>query len=98
MAITVTFQGTDYTLPTAGESDDWGDALDAFLVAVAAAFPSTKLTATATASVAAFSILPSAQPTGPNVVGDVYMAAGGVMKVCTVAGTPGTWVSVGAQT
>jgi hypothetical protein len=37
------------------------------------------------------------QPSGPNSVGDMYMAAGGVLKVCTVAGSPGTWVSVGAQ-
>ncbi len=40
----------------------------------------------------------SAQPSGASVVGDMYMASGGVLKVCTVAGTPGTWVSVGTQT
>lgn len=39
----------------------------------------------------------AAAPSGPNVVGDMYMAAGGVLKVCTVAGTPGTFVSVGSQ-
>lgn len=39
-----------------------------------------------------------AVPTGPNAVGEVYVATGGVLKVCTVAGSPGTWVSVGAQT
>lgn len=37
-------------------------------------------------------------PAGPNKVGEVYMATGGVLKACTVAGSPGTWVSVGAQT
>lgn len=37
-------------------------------------------------------------PAGPNVVGEVYVATGGVLKICTVAGSPGTWVSVGAQT
>jgi hypothetical protein len=37
-------------------------------------------------------------PTGPNAVGDLYVATGGVLKVCTVAGSPGTWVSVGTQT
>lgn len=37
-------------------------------------------------------------PAGPNAVGEVYVATGGVVKVCTVAGSPGTWVSVGAQT
>lgn len=40
----------------------------------------------------------AAAPTGPNAVGEVYVATGGVVKVCTVAGSPGTWVSVGAQT
>jgi hypothetical protein len=37
-------------------------------------------------------------PTGPNAVGEVYVATGGVLRVCTVAGSPGTWVNVGAQT
>jgi hypothetical protein len=37
-------------------------------------------------------------PAGPNSVGEVYVATGGVLKICTVAGSPGTWVSVGAQT
>lgn len=47
---------------------------------------------------AAFSITPQdAEPTGANVVGDMYVTAAGVLKICTVAGTPGTWVSVGAQ-
>ena len=40
----------------------------------------------------------TAQPSGPNTEGDLYMATGGVLKVCTVAGSPGTWVSVGTQT
>lgn len=39
----------------------------------------------------------SAQPTGASAVGDMYMTAAGILKVCTVAGTPGTWVSVGTQ-
>lgn len=38
------------------------------------------------------------QPTGPNIVGDIYVTTAGVLKICTVAGTPGTWTSVGAQT
>ena len=37
-------------------------------------------------------------PTGPNAVGDIYVATGGVLKICTVAGTPGTWTTVGTQT
>ena len=51
---------------------------------------------------AAFRIVPQdAQPTGAttaNAVGDMYVTTAGVLKICTVAGTPGTWVSVGAQT
>jgi hypothetical protein len=39
----------------------------------------------------------AAAPAGPNAVGEVYVATGGVLKICTVAGSPGTWVSVGAQ-
>ena len=39
-----------------------------------------------------------AVPAGPNAVGEMYVATGGVLKICTVAGSPGTWVSVGAQT
>jgi hypothetical protein len=47
----------------------------------------------------AFHVLPQgAQPTGPNIVGDLYVTTAGVLKICTVAGSPGTWVSVGAQT
>ena len=38
-----------------------------------------------------------AEPTGPNAVGNLYVTTAGVLKICTVAGTPGTWVSVGAQ-
>lgn len=38
-----------------------------------------------------------AQPTGANFIGDMYVTSAGVLKICTVAGTPGTWVSVGAQ-
>ena len=38
----------------------------------------------------------AANPAGPNEVGDLAVVAG-VVKVCTVAGTPGTWTTVGAQ-
>lgn len=38
------------------------------------------------------------EPTGLNAVGDIYIASGGVLKICTNAGTPGTWVTVGSQT
>ncbi len=47
---------------------------------------------------AAFRITPQdAQPTTGQ-VGDLYITTAGVLKVCTGAGTPGTWASVGAQT
>lgn len=42
-------------------------------------------------------ITTSSEPAGPSEIGDMYMTAAGVLKVCTSAGTPGTWVSVGAQ-
>jgi hypothetical protein len=38
-----------------------------------------------------------AEPTGAHLVGHMYVTSAGVLKICTVAGTPGTWVSVGAQ-
>ena len=37
-------------------------------------------------------------PTGPNTPGDICVTTGGVLQICTVAGSPGTWVHVGAQT
>lgn len=47
----------------------------------------------------AFRIVPQdAAPTGANEVGDIYVTTAGVMHICTVAGTPGTWVVVGTQT
>ena len=49
-------------------------------------------------AVAAFRITPQdAEPTGANVIGNMYVTSAGVLKICTAAGTPGTWVSVGAQ-
>jgi hypothetical protein len=39
-------------------------------------------------------ITPGAAPTGPNGVGDIYVAAGGIPYICTVAGTPGTWTKI----
>ncbi len=37
MAITVTLNGTDYTIPSPGEANDWGARLNAYLVALAGA-------------------------------------------------------------
>lgn len=38
-----------------------------------------------------------ADPTGPHVAGELVVV-GGVVKVCTASGTPGTWTTVGTQT
>lgn len=47
---------------------------------------------------AAFHIEPQdTQPTTCAAVGDIYVTTAGVLKICTAAGTPGTWASVGAQ-
>lgn len=38
------------------------------------------------------------QPTTGFLVGDMYVSTAGKLIICTVAGTPGTWVVVGTQT
>lgn len=109
MSINVTFNGATYTIPAPGESSDWGSALNAFLVALGGALgsqggtiaPATGkgLVITANAVHAPLILTPQASaPTGPNAVGDLYTTSAGVLKICTVAGSPGTFVSVGAQT
>ena len=35
-------------------------------------------------------------PNGPNEIGDMCVHSG-VLKICTAAGTPGTWTAVGSQ-
>jgi hypothetical protein len=53
---------------------------------------------TTSPAIAAYRIVPqNADPTGPNQVGDMYVNTSGVLHICTVAGTPGTWTHVGAQ-
>lgn len=47
---------------------------------------------------APFRIATGTQPTGTNVVGAMYVDASGILYICTVAGTPGTWTKVGTQT
>jgi hypothetical protein len=110
MSISVTFRGVSYTIPTEGESE-WATNLTTFLVALAAGQPTTAVTGSSTTdhgvvaqgdptspAKSAFRIVPQdAQPTGPNQVGDIYTTTAGIVKICTVAGTPGTWQSVGAQ-
>lgn len=47
---------------------------------------------------AAFRLIPQdAEPTGPSVVGDMYVTTAGKLMICTVAGTPGTFTIVGTQ-
>ncbi len=38
-----------------------------------------------------------AQPTGAHVVGNMYVGSTGILWMCTVAGTPGTWTQIGQQ-
>lgn len=97
MAYTVTFNGVGYTVPSPGDSNDWGAALNAFFTAIGARFPGTSLSATGTVSASPLVLAPQAQPTGPNAIGDFYVSTVGVLYVCTVAGTPGTWTAVGSQ-
>ncbi len=44
MAVTVSLNGTDYTIPSPRESNDWGAALNAYLVALATAAGGLALT------------------------------------------------------
>ncbi len=37
------------------------------------------------------------EPTGDHLVGDMYVGSTGVLNMCTVAGTPGTWTRVANQ-
>ena len=113
MSVTVTFNGTSYTIPSPGESAEWGTSLNVFLSALAGALgPTTNNTITVTSGKAlklqgdttspvnaAFCIVPQdTQPSGPNIVGDMYVkTSDSKLYICTVAGTPGTWATVGSQ-
>ena len=109
MSVTVTFNGTSYTIPSPGESAEWGTSLNVFLTALAGALgtaggsitaaTSVGLTLSGSATMCPVRIVGVASaPTGANAVGAMYMTTAGVLKVCTVAGSPGTFVSVGTQT
>ena len=43
-------------------------------------------------------ITPQASAPSTGAIGDMYINNSGVLRICTVAGSPGTWVDVGAQT
>ncbi len=97
MAISVTFRGTTYAIPSPGDSE-WATSLNAYLQAIAGAFSAVKTTLTGSTTVAPLKLTPQSNaPSGPNAVGDLYVTTAGVLKVCTVAGSPGTFVSVGGQ-
>ncbi len=104
MSILVSFNGTTYTIPSPGESREWATALNLFLVALGGALGSqggtvAQLIINGGAAAAPLVVRPQASaPTGPNIVGATYVTTAGVLKICTVAGSPGTFVSVGAQT
>ncbi len=108
MSIAVTFNGTTYSIPSPGESAEWATALNLFLQALGSALgtqggtiaPTTGrgLILTANAALAPLKLTPQASgPTGPNAIGDLYVTSAGVVKVCTSAGSPGTFESVGSQ-
>lgn len=54
--------------------------------------------ATGTAARAPLLLTPGGEPTGPNVVGDLYVNGAGVLCICTEAGSPGVFTVVGEQT
>ncbi len=81
MATNVAFNGTTYSVPAPGDTDDWGTSLSALLIAMASAWTPF-----------------DGPPDGPNAVGNFYVGLDGVVMTCTVAGSPGTWVSIGSQT
>lgn len=113
MSISVTFNGTAYTIPSPGESSEWASSLNVFLQALAGALgPTTNNTVTVASGKAlvlqgdttspvnaVLRLVPQdTQPSGPNAVGDLYVkTSDGTLNICTVAGTPGTWAKVGAQ-
>src|ERR1700693_579703 len=67
-------------------------------VAVAAAFAPTGLTGSVTASRYVGGTASIAPTTGLHAVGDYVITATGRIWVCTVAGTPGTWVEPASVT
>lgn len=86
IAVSATAQGTSAAIAAFNSSG--GEALKV-----------TGDTVSTTAAIAPVFISPlNNQPSGAHAVGHMYVTSGGVLKICTVAGTPGTWVSVGTQT
>lgn len=55
-------------------------------------------TVSTTAALAPFFFAPiTNQPSGLHAVGHMYVTTAGKLMICTVAGTPGTWTTVGLQ-
>lgn len=50
-----------------------------------------------TAAKAPLFVTTSGEPTGTHAIGHLYVTAAGVLMICTVAGTPGTFTAVGSQ-
>ncbi len=112
MSISVTFNGTSYTIPSPSELE-WATALNVYLRALASALgPTANNTITVASGIAltlqgdttspvsaVFRLVPQdTQPSGPNAVGAMYVkTSDSKLYICTVAGTPGTWATVGSQ-
>lgn len=59
---------------------------------------SPAIIATGTTANAALRLIPQASPNGTNAVGDLFADSSGILWICTVAGSPGTFTKVGTQT
>lgn len=106
MAITVTFNGQDYVIPSPGEAD-WAVTLNEYLVALSSATGQQNAAFTGSGGTPSASF--DGGLTSPNIrlvpredvptageVGDVYVSTQGVIYLCTVAGSPGTWTPANA--
>jgi len=58
----------------------------------------TALSVSGNSATAAFRVIAQSTPSGAHQIGHMYVTTAGVLKICTAAGTPGTFVSVGTQT
>ncbi len=95
MAISITFNGVTYSIPSPGQAE-WAASLNTYLQALGGVRPGTQLVGVGTAALSPLRLGDDAQPTGPNLVGDIYVTSAGVPMVCVVAGSPGSWAPIGA--